>query len=177
MSTADSVLRVVRSGLGGIVVGTVTAAAGDYAVNLVMGNIQKPKIITNAGALANMAVGAVVSGAAGAVILYAGDSLFERFVGDEFLAHMIFFQTFFFQSGTIRGASHQLRAMLNGVSNMDSLITTGNLKSLSKPPAASTAAPTGSPAPVPGPGETPIQEMFATKSNKACSRNGCGLFL
>jgi hypothetical protein len=181
--SGEAAFRAVKYGLAGLVIGTTTSALGDMIYQkLVAQTMQKAMAAsnTNLGGIAGVALNAVLAGAFGSLVIYAGDQVFESVVGDDFLGHLIFYQSAFLTSGSLRAATGSIQMAVNQLVALDASIVRNHTSPQSGTP-IQTGTPPGAPTkPKPISVETApaqgITELYAVKSSKtsSCVTGMCG---
>jgi len=164
---SEGAWQAVKSAVAGIAIGTTTGVVGDAVFQKLVMPILKPPVTPNSGggALAQMALSAMVTGATGGLIVYGGNQVFEMVAGNDFFGHLVFYQSCFFTSATIQGSALQIKAILNAIVRMNQTIT-------NNPPSAPQA-------PVPPPSSAPSgensSELFVNRPGQlGCLKNsGC----
>ena len=165
MST-EGLFNAVRYGVTGIAIGAATGFLGDVVISQVNKAIQLKASTTNAGIVGQQVLNIVVSGGLGAAAIYGGNFIFESLAGDDFLAHMLFYQTAFFSSQAIASSGTSTRNLLTMLMNVDKAMT-----KTPPPPVASGQGVTPVTAEV-APPSPPMMELFAGRNGRTTS--GCG---
>lgn len=114
MFNTSAAISAVKNGVTAIAVGTGVAIGGDYLYSeLIMPVLNKgSSSLTNLALAGKLLVGGVVAGASGSIVMYVGDQAITQIMGDDFLGHMIFYQSVFFQSQLFQITARDLRQAL-----------------------------------------------------------------
>lgn len=109
--SAREVLEIAKKGTIAIALGAGTAFAADKIFSLIATQLDFKTITPSVGG--RLLFQAVAAGAFGCVAVYAGDQVFEMAVGDDFLSHLIFYQTSILTMGTLQSSAASVKALLS----------------------------------------------------------------